>query len=93
MRDFLGNTISIGDRVVYATTAARSPVLKAGTVERLEAHDEIRYRWFEGVRSEYPLTVWKIGIRYSDSSSGWSRNVGKQLSWPNPDNVVYISPA
>lgn len=93
MKDFLGNTISIGDRVLYATVAGRSPVLKTGVVERLESSDETRHRWVDGSREEYYIgVVWKVGIRYAKASLDWTRNVGKQLAWPNPANVVYIGP-
>jgi len=90
----LGREIAIGDWVAYPTTAARSPVMKIGVVEKLESYDQKVCRWVDGERIESTRTQWKIGIRRKFEAYWGSTRAPEnvQLSYPKPSNVLRIDP-
>jgi hypothetical protein len=65
--DFVGNTVRVGDFVVYATVSGRSPVQKFAVVEKIER-----------VKSEYGGVSWNPEARRDESS--WVRVGVRELS-------------
>lgn len=75
--DFIGQTVKVGDHVVYATTSGRSPVQKFAIVERIEtirqwdahAHLADDLRWV-GAHGE---ARFRVGVRELSNGRGFSR--------------------
>lgn len=94
-RDFLGQKYGVGDFVAYATTDGNSAVLKLGKVHKIET--VLTERW-DALREQVYLTPkFKVGVEWLDTpNNGWARpspsGSGKpRLSYPNPDNIVFVS--
>lgn len=93
-RDFLGQKYGVGDFVAYATTSGRSPVLKLGKVHKIET--VLSDRWDHKRQQMYLTATYKVGVEWLDTANSWTSPAptgsGKaRLSYPNPDNIVFVS--
>jgi hypothetical protein len=62
--DFVGNTVRVGDFVVYATVSGRSPVQKFAIVERIELVEPDIYSWRETTdEARVKARFVRVGVR------------------------------
>lgn len=74
--DMLGQEISVGDFVVYATTSGRSPVLKYALVEKIDEVTNTKYGR-DGIKE---VTRTRVGVREIKNGRGCMRFDSSKLT-------------
>jgi hypothetical protein len=96
--DPVGRSYSVGDTVLYATTAGRSPVVKVGTVEKINYKGkESRGRYVatepleDGTKAmrweRYETDKFTVGIRCSGATGGEYYGPSPTVRYPSVANI------
>lgn len=89
--DMLGQIISVGDYVVYATTSDWSPVVKYAIVDNIGEKPESYWILQDNKRVASTRMVPVVGVRQIMNSRNFWAGDGSRVSYPIAENIIKVN--
>lgn len=91
--DWLGNTFSLGDKVMYCIGAGRGQMMAIGTVRQIRSREVTLYGWNPETRERMsePGVEVEVQVLTEKTSGHWDNEGRSKPAWVNPMNITALA--